>query len=510
MSLPLYPIWIVDLLGSSLMILFSFLCVRVVRRLREQEQSNVVWIYLLWVCYVLAAFAVSRSVGHIAKRVFLTLGYEGIWNFLQPYSGAVNTLTFTVVASLTLFFEPIRAIYQETLKDKQSLEEAHEKLLYLNHHLEHLVEERTRELARSERKYRRIFEGSRDVIMVVSGDGTLLDLNPAGREMLGLSASPDGLENNRFQDFLAKDLPQSKSGNEDVWDFLKQSLQKQGYVADTELRLKHRDGSTFNALLSGTVEKRDHVGEDAQTVHFLIKDISRWKAMERQLLQADKLASIGQLAAGIAHEINNPLGIILGYTQLLLRSEEEDSQNYADLRIIEKHTRTCKTIVEDLLNFSRSTRTRKTLGHIHKAMEDILNVVHHHFKLDGIEIEKEFDPKMPPLTLDEEKMKQVFMNLLMNAKQAIGKKGTIRLKTRYDASENRIFIEVADTGSGIESGHLSRLFDPFFTTKATGEGTGLGLSVSYGIVKDHGGDILVESKPGKGATFTIVLPMLSQ
>ena len=174
--------------------------------------------------------------------------------------------------------------------------------------------------------------------------------------------------------------------------------------------------------------------------------------MEKQLLLADKLSSIGQLAAGVAHEVNNPLGMILGYTQLLIRSEEAGPQRYDDLRTIEKHTRTCKTIVERLLNFARSTQTRKELESYPQVIEEVLGLLKRPLELDDILIETDFDERVPPLPLDREKMRQVFMNLLVNARQAIGKQGTIRLTTRYDAERRRSSIQVTDNGCGIEAG----------------------------------------------------------
>ena len=231
------------------------------------------------------------------------------------------------------------------------------------------------------------------------------------------------------------------------------------------------------------------------------------KHMERQLQQADRLASIGQLASGIAHEINNPLGLILGYTQLMLRDEPEGSERLEDLKIIEKHARACKTVVRDLLNFARSAPSMKGPGHLHTCIREILGVVRHPFELDGVGIETDLDEAMPTMELDEAKIKQVFMNLIMNAKQAIKNKGTIRVTTRFDPKAGAGLLEVRDSGCGIPPEHLSRIFDPFFTTKEPGEGTGLGLSVSYGIVQDHGGEISVESEPGLGSSFTVTLPV---
>ena len=496
MYLPLLPVWITDLLGSALMIGFSFLSVRLARRLRAEDQNNVVWTYLLWLCYGLAAFAVSRSVGHIAKRFLLSTHYEQAWSFLQPYSGSINTLMFAVVASITLFFERIWGIYRQILGDKQALQEAHEKLLFLNRNLENLVAERTRELSISEQKYRRIFEASQDMILVADREGWILDVNNAGRRLLGMADHQECIGREQFQEFF-EDPRQ--------WQELYRDIQAEGFVVNKEIDLKRRGGQQFQALLSGKAETHGATGA-VEAIYFLVKDISQRKAMERQLLLADKMASIGQLAAGVAHEINNPLGMILGYTQLLIRGEEKGSQRHTDLRTIEKHARACKTIVGDLLSFSRSTETRKEPGHVNGAIEEVLKVLQHHFELDGIGIEISFDERVPPLVLDREKIKQVFMNLLMNARQAIGKKGAIALSTHYDAQQHQVQIRVSDNGCGIEPQFLTRIFDPFFTTKATGEGTGLGLSVSYGIIKDHGGDIVVSSDPGAGSTFTVILP----
>jgi two-component system, NtrC family, sensor kinase len=496
MNLPLLPIWIVDLLGSALMCCFSILAVGVAVRLRRTDQDNIVWTYLLWLCYALAAFALSRSVGHIVKRLLLTGGYGTLWSSLQPYSGAINSLLFVVVASITLFFERVWRIYQQILADKRTLQETHGELLYMNRHLEQMVEERTRELSASERKYRRIFETSQDMILVTGAEGIILDINHAGITMLGVASAAEAVGRHYFKDFF-ENLRQ--------WDELVNKMWSDGSLANAELLLRGGNGRLFPTLVSATTERAEQDGK-LEAIHFLVKDISQRQAMEKQLLMADKLSSIGQLAAGVAHEVNNPLGMILGYTQLLIRGEEAGTQRYDDLRTIEKHTRTCKTIVERLLNFARSTQTLREPGDIHGVLEEVLGLLRRPLELDGISIEKEFDVGIPPLSLDKEKMRQVFMNLLVNARQAIGKQGKIRLITRYDPDREEVMVQVIDSGCGIHPDDLNRVFDPFFTTKATGEGTGLGLSVSYGIVQDHKGHLLVNSEPGKGSTFTLILP----
>jgi signal transduction histidine kinase len=258
-------------------------------------------------------------------------------------------------------------------------------------------------------------------------------------------------------------------------------------------------------LLSGSLAKSPT--EEGETIHFLIKDIEQRRLMQKQMAQADKLASIGELSSGIAHEINNPLGIILGYTQLLLRGEEPRSDRFNDLKTIEKHVISCKAIVEDLLNFARTSSPQKEYFDIHAVIDDVIGFVRRHSNLENIQIKTVFVPDLPPLLMDEKKIKQVLINLLMNAIHAVARKGTITISTGLNESANRITVEVSDTGHGIEKENLLRIFDPFFTTKPTGEGTGLGLSVSYGIVKGHGGNITVKSELGQGAAFTLSLPV---
>ena len=499
MIISFFPIYFVDIFGSILMIILSFLCIGVVIELKRSDRYNVIRTYLLWLCFGLAAFAISRSAGHILKQHLLFSDRELVWNAIRPFSGAVNTIMFVFVASITLFFERIWKIHRQVLKDKQALQSAHEELRYLNLNLEDLVAKRTESLAVSENKYRRIFEVSKDMILISKRDGLIVDINPAGYNMLRYDDNVQILKNKRFQDFFPNKID---------WETIILAMEQEGFISNYEVNLKRVDGSEMNSLISGSLDNDPEHMES--TFHFLVKDIEQKKIIENQMAQADKLASIGQLSAGIAHGINNPLGIILGYTQLLMRDEDATTERYADLKIIEKHVKNCKLVVEDLLNFARSSTTEKEAIKIHEAVDEVLNFIEHHSEMHNIEIRKDYDKNIPLLLLDDKKIKQVFMNLIMNAKDAIGKSGIISLSTKYDRSKGQVAIKIADTGHGIEKKNLSRIFDPFFTTKPTGEGTGLGLSVSYGIVKNHSGNIFVESKPGKGTTFTVVFTVASK
>jgi two-component system NtrC family sensor kinase len=495
-ALPLLPLWVVDFVGAALMIMFSFFCVNYALQLRRTDRNNVIWTYLLWLSMALALFSVSRSVGHIAKRLLLLAGRGDIWVALRPFSGSINTLAFVIVASITLFFQRVYRINVKILSDKKAIEEVSKEVMRLNRNLEEIVRERTVELTKSEQKYRRIFEGSMDIILILDREGRFVDINEAGLETLGYASRPDLFSSTNFGELLLSPLSAQR---------LLEEISSAGFRKDLECQIRHRDGEILTWLFSFTVNRN----ADGEVVGYegIAKDITRRKKMDKHLLQADRLASLGQLSAGVAHEINNPLGMILGYAQLLLRSEPKDTQRFQDLKIIEKHTRNCKTIVEDLLKFARSTDTQKGPVDVNELLREIIVVVEHQFLLDNVSIEARFDPPLPMLRADGEKLKQVFMNLIMNAKQAINGRGHIQVTTRHAPSEKQISISVVDTGSGIPAEIIDKIFDPFFTTKPTGQGTGLGLSVSYGIIKDHHGEITAQSTPGEGAMFTIILPL---
>ncbi len=490
-----WPIFIVDVGGSMLMIVFSFLCIGLARRLRGVDPQNVIWTYLFWVCLGLAGFAVSRSAGHILKQALVLSGQKEIWAEIRPFSGAINTFMFVFLASATLFFERIWRIYEQITADKAALERAHSQLLHLNQNLESIVLERSQALAVSERQYRRIFEVSRDMISVVDSRGAITDINPAGCRMLGFEGHLETPKGERFRDFFER--PED-------WEQLTASVMRQGFVLNSEVVLRRRSGDGMHALISAGLDSGPSGNDSA--IHLQVRDIQERHRMQEQMAQTDRLASIGQLSSGVAHEINNPLGVILGYTQLMLRSEPSGSERCNDLKTVEKHVRHCKSIVEDLLNFARRSEPKKVQADIHRTIEDVLGFIRQNIGSSRIDFQTDFDRRIPPVVLDEKKIKQVLINLLMNARHAVGTQGTIRVSTAWRPSDRQLEIQMADDGCGIEEKHLKHIFDPFFTTKPTGEGTGLGLSVSYGIIKKHGGEIRVQSKPGEGSTFTVVLP----
>lgn len=237
------------------------------------------------------------------------------------------------------------------------------------------------------------------------------------------------------------------------------------------------------------------------------RDITDQKKVENRIQQTEKLVSMGQLAAGVAHEINNPLGIILCYLELLKRQLADFPQGLKDLHTIEKQTLNCKRIVTDLLHFSRRQESSKAYSSLNTTIEDVMHIFKHQFKKQKIKVELDLDPEMPDINFDENKIKQVFVNLIMNACQAIGKTGEISIMSSFVKEKGLAQVAIRDSGYGMDAEVKNKIFDPFFSTKKTGESTGLGLSVSYGIIQDHGGNILVKSEAGQGAEFEISLPL---
>ncbi len=253
---------------------------------------------------------------------------------------------------------------------------------------------------------------------------------------------------------------------------------------------------------------KNNQNEVIKIVHY-IQDITKQKRLESQMAHAEKIATIGQMAAGFAHEINNPLSIIQCYTKLLMNKFTNDQETISDLKIIEKHTNSSKNIVENLLYFSRHKKTIYKQIHINKIIFEIISITKRQFEKKNIIITTRLQENLPTVYGDREKLKQVLLNIFINAEQAIDRNGEITITTGLDKNQNSVFVSIKDTGCGIQAQYLNRVFEPFFTTKPPGEGTGLGLFVSYGIIQEHNGDILLKSTENQGTEVLITLPVPS-
>jgi two-component system NtrC family sensor kinase len=263
-----------------------------------------------------------------------------------------------------------------------------------------------------------------------------------------------------------------------------------------EVKLKSKDeigklGETFNIMASSLKERDERLKEYTQ----------------QQIMKSERLATLGQLAAGVAHEINNPLGAVLMYAHLSLEEMEAEDPRRKNLeKAIGEATR-CKDIVRGLLDFARQTEPKVEESDVNEILKRTLSLLENQALFQNVKITKALSPSLPKAMMDGSQIQQVFTNIILNAAEAIDGEGELTVATRMTPDGESIEIEFTDTGCGILQENLEKMFDPFFTTKEVGNGTGLGLAVSYGIVARHKGTIDVKSKPGKGSTFVVRLPL---
>ncbi len=285
-----------------------------------------------------------------------------------------------------------------------------------------------------------------------------------------------------------------------------------GKFIPTQLNVVNRFGEEIHVQLSAALI---YNGKDQEIASVgIFTDLRSRIIMEKklqethlQLVSSEKMASLGKLAAGIAHEINNPLGGILIYSSLMMEDLPEEDPKRGDLARIVQEAGRCKEIVKSLLEFARQTEPKMEPTDINRAINDGLFFLVNQALFHNVQIVKKFDPFLPFVQGNASQLKQVLMNIIVNAAEAMHDKGTLTITTFPAPDRKTVFVEFTDTGEGIPEENLTRIFDPFFTTKDVGKGTGLGLATSYGIVEDHGGKISVKSKVGEGTTFTIELPI---
>ncbi len=361
------------------------------------------------------------------------------------------------------------------------------------------VARKTEELKKSEEKYRSLIESTEDFIFTVDESGRFQSLNNFTANFFGGTPSQ----------FLGK--PLSVLFSEEV---ASQELKLIGMVFQfgksvrDEFTVKTGEHQTW---LSANLMPLKDEQERVVSVLCIARDITENKKLESQLINTEKLASMGTLAAGVAHELNNPLGVMLGFTDLLLEKFDKESQDYQDLKTIERHSLHCKQVVENLLSFARQGEGESESCDINEAINEIIRVVEHSLEMNNVELRMELASGLPRVKGDLRQMQQVFLNLINNAAAAMKGEGILEIKTAPDAGQGKVRVIVRDNGHGIKEEHLENIFDPFFTTKSEGEGTGLGLFVSHGIVTKYEGTITCESsaqdgpKRPRGTVFTVLL-----
>ena len=279
-----------------------------------------------------------------------------------------------------------------------------------------------------------------------------------------------------------------------------------------------RLASSFNTMTEALRTSQGELREWGHTLEQKVDERTKeLRIAEAESMRSEKLASVGLLAAGIAHELNNPLTGVLTFTTLLRKKMPDGSMDAEDLDLVIRETKRCAAIIRRLLDFAREKTPEKSFTDLNRVIEETARIIERPASFRDIEIGLELDPDLPPVWVDADLIKQVVMNILVNAQHAIEHEGSIAVRSRRAAEAKSpepgmapvpmVEISIIDTGCGILEKNLKRIFDPFFTSKEVGKGTGLGLSVSHGIIRAHGGLIDVESTVGKGSTFRIYLPL---
>jgi signal transduction histidine kinase len=336
-------------------------------------------------------------------------------------------------------------------------------------------------------------------VMIIGKDYRIQDMNASMLKRLGL----------QFEDVIGKfcyeithhqDVPCSGSQHPCP---LARALNRREASRATHVHLDSDDKEIHYSISCYPIFNDDEVVGAVE----LSRDISPDIRMQRVLSQQEKLASIGRLSAGVAHEINNPLTTILTTAMLLQEDLDPEDATYEDLDTITKETLRCRKIVTSLLEFARQTKPAKRVNDLNEAVGESLLLTKKQAAFNDVQVESRLSESVPPFSFDKGQLEQVMINLVLNAVEATPPGGKITVSTTFLQTSASAEITVADTGEGIAAEDLEKLFDPFFTTKETG--TGLGLAISHGIIEQHGGSITVESIPGKGSTFIIRLPVSS-
>ena len=339
--------------------------------------------------------------------------------------------------------------------------------------------------AHQAREYlQRLLDTARDLILIADHEGKITYANQASHQ---LGFSREQLIGQPVAQLFAQPLPDPS-----LWNLPE--------ARDQELKMVTIAGETRHALVSAT--PLAETGE----VLAIVKDITQRRALERQLLHAEKLASVGILAAGVAHEIGNPLSAISGYAQILAKDDITPEERREFAQSIDSLAERINNIIRDLLEYSRPSPYAGQATAVNQAVEAVLNMFFTQKRLSSyqLSIKRDLSRDLPLVVIDKDQLQQVVLNMVMNAAQAMEQGGVLGITTRQKGK--RLAISFADTGPGIPAGHLPLIFDPFFTTKPPGRGTGLGLSICDRIIRQAGGNIEVSTRPGKGTTFTVWLP----
>jgi PAS domain S-box-containing protein len=360
-------------------------------------------------------------------------------------------------------------------------------------------------LKETEALFEKVIQSSASAIIAADRDGSILLMNQAAEDLFGFSVREARSYRN------VQDLYPPGKAREIMRDLRDEHKGGRGKLHTTKVTILNVKGDEIPVELSASII---YEGEEEVATMGIYNDLRERLAVEKalketqvQLAQSEKMASLGQLSAGVAHEINNPLTGILLYSSLALEKLEKGNPLTEHLQYIVEDVNRCKAIVKNLLSYSRQSNPNKEIITLNTLLEQSLNLIRDPKLFGNIVITKELSGEMMLIHGDRNQLSQVIINLVMNACAAMDGEGIMTFRTYRDKEDKKGFLEISDTGCGIPKENLSKIFDPFFTTKETGKGTGLGLSTSYGIVQENGGRIYVKETSPQGTTFLVELPL---
>jgi len=387
------------------------------------------------------------------------------------------------------------------------------------------IEQKNRELLKTKGFVENVIEHMAEVLIVIDSEGKINMVNHAALEILGY----------KYEEIIGKPMDfifkKTKGSSLVMEGSIIQKLSRDGVIKNLEIFLRNKTGERIPMVLSGSVMRNIYgeidaiicVAKDLRDTKKLLEAKARVEAekakadelkrayeeqqkLEAQLIQSEKLASLGQLAAGVAHEINNPLtGVLTSGHLLLKRFFEVDDPNREDIEIIVRETTRCREIVRQLLDFARQSNPKMVYTNITQLINETLSIMENQFNIQNIKIIKKLKDDIPDIMIDINQIEQVFINILLNSIEAMSQGGSIVISSNFD--KHFVCVIFQDNGRGISEENIGKIFDPFFTTKSKQKGTGLGLAVSYGIIKRHNGTIEVKSKVNEGTTFIVKLPL---
>ncbi|MDZ7759775.1 MAG: ATP-binding protein [Desulfovermiculus sp.] len=461
-----------------------------------------------------------ESPGMIMARRLGLLTVQDYTELFDPYYGI----------ELIIILDPKQDLFYEVLSSRP------QNVRIMSYHAFHLfwesITNEAKKLRERTQEIKAILDGIQDFILVITPDMTISEVNTAFLDQMGFTRS-DVIGHKCYEVFQRinrqcqctesgevicplQEVIQSKEMRQRIFPRVNREG-KVVYIEVTIYPIWEQDGSISKFIeISRDVTKREKEDEEInRRLEQLVEERTReLKKRQEDLLHQNKMASLGKLSASVVHEINNPISGILNLTLLMKRITGSGSLTEQDLKdftrylgLMETETRRISRITSNLLSFSRETKLERSAFNLNSLLEDLLFLNSNLLKISGVRVKKDFDPLLPDIIGDGEQLKQVFMNLISNAAEAMEgtRGGTLHVTTSHD--RNKITIVVEDTGPGIPESTIPRLFDPFFSTKAKGKGVGLGLSVAYGIIQQHCGSMYVTSNPGQGTSMRVCLPL---